>query len=392
MLLAYRLPRTRAAARGARARYSSAAAQAGGHAPAGALLPGAGNRLRPRAHHRRLLRARPDVRHHVVLAVSSARASGALPSLQRLRPYWRMLKRASTLATLAVPVALAAPLLYCGPRSEDRWWRMCLRAVESAGPTYIKLAQWAASRADMFPVAMTKQFSKLHSDVAAHALSQSVETLDKSFGPGWRDRLVLDTGAAAGGGILGSGCIAQVHLATLGNETVAVKIIHPLVRETVAQDMELLSFVSRNLERLVPRLRYLALGDTTDEFSRLLLAQLDMRTEADNLDRMAEIFGLDSNGNGTESTWWPGPARPKGILFPRPQRQFVSEDVLVETFIDGSPINDPINVARHGEEVLQTIIGVGSKAVLEMLLVHNFVHGKCARRLLYTHRPTTYPT
>ena len=34
---------------------------------------------------------------------------------------------------------------------EDRWWRYCLWATRAAGPTAVKLAQWASSREDRFP-------------------------------------------------------------------------------------------------------------------------------------------------------------------------------------------------------------------------------------------------
>ena len=40
----------------------------------------------------------------------------------------------------------------------DLWWRWAVASLEIAGPTFIKLAQWAASRPDMFPDAFCERF------------------------------------------------------------------------------------------------------------------------------------------------------------------------------------------------------------------------------------------
>ncbi len=93
---------------------------------------------------------------------------------------------------------------------EDRWWRYCLWATRAAGPTAVKLAQWASSREDRFPRAFCDRFAHLQDRAPAHAWRDTERALEASLGPDWRD--VLDVDAAP----VGTGCVAQVHSAVRG--------------------------------------------------------------------------------------------------------------------------------------------------------------------------------
>ena len=93
---------------------------------------------------------------------------------------------------------------------EDRWWRYCLWATRAAGPTAVKLAQWASSREDRFPRAFCDRFAHLQDRAPAHAWRDTERALEASLGPDWRD--VLDVDAAP----VGTGCVAQVHSAARG--------------------------------------------------------------------------------------------------------------------------------------------------------------------------------
>ncbi len=46
-------------------------------------------------------------------------------------------------------VAIAPPLLYFG--KEEYLWKYIVDSIQYLGPTFIKLAQWASSRPDLFP-------------------------------------------------------------------------------------------------------------------------------------------------------------------------------------------------------------------------------------------------
>ena len=51
----------------------------------------------------------------------------------------------------------------------EAYWRYAIWAVETAGPTFVKLAQWASTRPDMFDAALCARFAVLHDSTTPHA-------------------------------------------------------------------------------------------------------------------------------------------------------------------------------------------------------------------------------
>ena len=339
---------------------------------------------------------------------------GLVALSRKMQWYLRALFRVAHLTSIAAPVAMALPIeFFFGqrfPELQDRLWNLVTRALERGGPVFIKLAQWAATREDLFPAALTAKFCRLQDRTTLHAWKHTEDRLDVEL-PGWRDRLVLQKKP------VGSGCIAQVYKGTLrrkkgkpgkqdsgnleglgrageeggglfvrlfgaandsangrtkGDEElnesagkdhtstevldVAVKVLHPGVNENVALDMELLCSFVRFFERMVPRMQYLSLGDLIGEFEKILILQLDMRVEAANLERLRANFLLDPELN-------------KEVTFPEPHE--ASSGVLVETFIDGLPVREFLGA---DVETRMHLSDVGLRTVLHMIFMNNFVH------------------
>ena len=173
-----------------------------------------------------------------------------------------------------------------GEDASDLWWEIALRVVESMGPTFIKLAQWAATRQDIFPKAMTQRFTRLHTSCPSHALRHTEDVLHRSIGPDWKQRLTL-------GPLVGSGCVAQVYSATLveTGRRVAVKVLHPFIKEVVEIDMHLLRFLGEWLHSR-PSLRPLSLGPAIATFERLMTQQLDLAVEGKNTEKMRKVLSF----------------------------------------------------------------------------------------------------
>ena len=152
------------------------------------------------------------------------------------------------------------------PNEADRA-KEALSLATQLGPTFIKLCQWAASRDDLFPVQATRRFARLHDRVEPHAYSETLISVQHAFGDG----LTIDEA------ILGSGCVAQVHRGVLEDgRCVAIKVVHPGVRELVDCDMHLLRYVGSFLEYWTPSLKYLAVRGTIQRFEKVMRAQLDL--------------------------------------------------------------------------------------------------------------------
>ena len=199
-------------------------------------------------------------------------------------------------------------------------------------------------RPDLFDANICKELSKLHSGVTPHSWEQTQATLCQVLGENWED--VLDIREDS---MIGSGCVAQVYRGriiehknpaadsmepetTLGRgREVAVKILHPGIRETMHVDLNLMRSVAQALEWsgqwvlwlfyphtkntdnstsdsssnnsnnsisstiLSPSttatvasypLRCVSLLESVEEFAAFMQSQLDLRAEADALQRL----------------------------------------------------------------------------------------------------------
>ncbi|OXB70219.1 UNVERIFIED_CONTAM: hypothetical protein H355_010368 [Colinus virginianus] len=129
-------------------------------------------------------------------------------SLWRLGLVLRLGLRACVLLLRFGPLLLLYPLSRLRPGLAGLWLRLLRRAAEAAGPTCIKLGQWASTRRDLFSEAFCDEFSKLHVEVSPHPWGHTDELLRKAFGEDWRSILTFPSQEP-----VGSGCVAQVYKA-----------------------------------------------------------------------------------------------------------------------------------------------------------------------------------
>ncbi|XP_065599524.1 uncharacterized aarF domain-containing protein kinase 2 [Cyrtonyx montezumae] len=128
--------------------------------------------------------------------------------LWRLGLVLRLGLRACVLLLRFGPLLLLYPLSLLRPGLAVLWLRLLRRAAEAAGPTCIKLGQWASTRRDLFSEAFCDEFSKLHVEVSPHPWGHTDELLRKAFGEDWRSVLTFPSQEP-----VGSGCVAQVYKA-----------------------------------------------------------------------------------------------------------------------------------------------------------------------------------
>ncbi|CAG8583225.1 18911_t:CDS:2 [Acaulospora morrowiae] len=289
--------------------------------------------------------------------------------------------RFTYLLILFLPLIIGAPALFIGPRiaecENERmgalwWYDVLVRQMENSGPTFIKLAQWAASRTDIFPREMCSRLSKLHSDVNPHSFEDTKKIIEREFGKSFYE-IFSEIEKCP----IGVGAIAQVYKATMRPEalsasydtnnlmsqdqdepvmpTVAVKVLHPKAEKTIQRDLKILMIFSRILDAL-PTMRWLSLPEEVMKFSEMMQEQLDLRKEANNL----LIFRENFKNRGS-------------VEFPKPFTEYTTKNVLIEEFEEGLPIK----LFLEGEEkgiYDHMIANIGLDAFLHMLIFDNFVH------------------
>lgn len=307
-------------------------------------------------------------------------------------PLWTGI-RFLELVGIFVPVIITVPAIWFGERQPDRdnersgtlwWYGFLVQAMEWAGPAFIKLGQWAASRSDIFPDEMCNIMSKLHADAPAHSFHATKRIVEKAFGGRHFDEIFEEFDEKP----LGVGAIAQVYRAKLKPDLtmpvdadvsdtnrrfakavgstlkatpkrvpssyVAIKVLHPGVERTVRRDLRIMGFFA-SMINAIPTLEWLSLPDEVNQFGEMMKLQLDLRIEAANLSMFRKNFK-------DRTTAW----------FPYPYTEFSTRNVLVEEFAHGIPLAD--FMANGGGVFQQEIAREGLDAFLRMLLLDNFVH------------------
>ncbi|RPA96430.1 ABC1-domain-containing protein [Choiromyces venosus 120613-1] len=299
------------------------------------------------------------------------------------------------LVVIFVPLILAIPLVFVGPRQPDRsnertgtiwWYAFLIKSMERAGPTFIKLGQWAASRTDIFPAEMCEMMSKLHSDARAHSLRDTKQIISQAFGGRPFDEIFEEFDEKP----LGIGAVAQVYRAKLSphllprlheeDETnfkknlrrkvdvlvkkvpqqgvpssyVAIKVLHPRVDRIVHRDLRIMGFFA-SLLNLVPTLEWLSFPDEVDKFSEMMRLQMDLRIEANNLSRFRSNFGDRTT-----------------VTFPMPYSNYTTREILIEEFAHGIPLSAFLESGAG--PFRKEMADMGLDAFLHMLIMDNFIH------------------
>ncbi|MCJ1355269.1 MAG: hypothetical protein MMC33_005260 [Icmadophila ericetorum] len=296
-----------------------------------------------------------------------------------------------------MPVIFAIPAVWIGRRNRERdnersgtlwWYGFLVNSMERAGPAFIKLGQWAASRQDIFPTEMCSVMSSLHSNAPAHSLEVTKKTIVKAFNGLPFDYIFEEFEEKP----LGVGAIAQVYKAKLkadlaapgdsdlekspGNirqrvrknvdvlvkntpqrvpsSYVAIKVLHPKVERLVRRDLRIMGFFAAVLNA-IPTMEWLSLPDEVVQFGEMMRLQLDLRIESANLTRFRKNFK-------DRTTAW----------FPYPYTDYTTRQVLVEEFAQGIPL--AAFLEDGGGVFQQEIADEGLDAFLHMLLIDNFVH------------------
>ena len=301
------------------------------------------------------------------------------------------------LVIIFVPVIVTIPAVWIGGRQKGRdderwgtlwWYGFLVHAMERAGPAFIKLGQWAASRKDIFPAEMCKAMSSLHSNAPAHSLRVTKETIVRAFDGRPFDDIFEEFEEKP----LGVGAIAQVYKAKLKSDLralaegqaaepppnisqrvrknvdilvksaprqvpssyVAIKVLHPKVERIVGRDLKIMGFFAQILN-VIPSLEWFSFPDEVAQFSEMMHLQLDLRIEAANL----SIFRRNFRARSTAT-------------FPYPYADYTTRQVLVEEFAHGIPL--AAFLEDGGGAYQHEIASEGLDAFLRMLLLDNFVH------------------
>jgi len=225
-------------------------------------------------------------------------------------------------------------------------------AMEELGPTFVKLGQILAGRADLFPPEFIAEFEKLHSQVPPVPLALLRPQLVEDLGD--QPEMVF---ARFDPEPMAAASIAQVHRAQLKDGTeVIVKIRRPGIADTIAADLRLLARLAAVAEAEIPALRPYRPQLLVRELARSLKRELDLASECRNAERIA--------ANMASLPW---------IVVPRVHWAHTRERVNVQDLIVGVPGHHLEQLDNDGYD-RNLLARRGAQAVLKMIVQDGVFH------------------
>jgi predicted unusual protein kinase regulating ubiquinone biosynthesis (AarF/ABC1/UbiB family) len=224
--------------------------------------------------------------------------------------------------------------------------------LEALGPTFIKLGQALSTRPDMIPPEYMAALERMQDQVQPLDAQTVRDVIENELGVAVNKAFVAFDDEP-----LGSASLGQVHRAVLrdGRE-VAVKVQRPDALASVRSDLDALRSIASKLDRGTDMGRRLKLGDWVNEFGRTLLAELDYRLEAENLQRFGERLE-------------PYPQ----LVVPRPVWSLCGQRVLTMDLIRGRKVTDITGLQRT-EQPLGDLAADLLRAYLDQAFVNGEIH------------------
>ena len=234
--------------------------------------------------------------------------------------------------------------------------RRIRRALEELGPSFIKLGQLLSTRADIFSPEYIDEFKKLQDRIPPIDYSQIKDVIEKEL-----QRPLENVFVSFDPDALAAASVAQVHTAKLhSGEKVAVKVIRPGIDRKIREDIGLMYYFARKIENAFEIGRIIGAVNLVKEFERNIFRELDMYTEAGNIERFAVNF-KDSDDIYIPKVFW----------------DHTSRSVLVMEHIDGIKLDQVDRIIEQGIDPKEiALIGLHgfSRQLMEFGLFHADPH------------------
>ncbi|WP_239351184.1 ABC1 kinase family protein [Snodgrassella communis] len=225
-------------------------------------------------------------------------------------------------------------------------------AFEELGPTFIKLGQILATRADVFGEEWTEEFAHLQNnthplpitdirDIIQAQLSQPLDTIFS----------LIEAQP------IGSASIAQVHRATLtSGEQVAIKVKRPGIESTVTADLRILNHIAQLLESEIPESRRYYPVQMVQYFARSLEKETDLTAERRNMQHFARIYNQQQQ-----------------IHIPQTYATYSNRQILIQEYIDDTLLKN-LTLSSWSKQQRHNLAATLVDIILDMILQHGLFH------------------
>jgi ubiquinone biosynthesis protein len=235
---------------------------------------------------------------------------------------------------------------------EQRRGERLASALQGMGPTFIKLGQVLATRADLVGEDIAADLSSLQDRLSPFPSAQAIDIITSELG-----RSLTELFREFDPEPVAAASIAQVHKATTTDgRAVAVKVVRPGVVEAFGRDIELFHWLADTIDRHRPRLRRLKPREVVATLESAIRTEMDLRMEAAAAVELAENFANDPE-----------------LYIPAIDWNRTAARVLTLEWVEGVRINQPEALKQHGF-ALDQIIATAANAFFKMVYRDGFFH------------------
>ncbi len=223
------------------------------------------------------------------------------------------------------------------------------QTILDLGVSFIKLAQVLATRADFFTEEYLKELKTIHDEVEPMERTDFDVMYERAFGSARPFRHFEYHPLA-------SASIGQVHRAVLedGTET-AVKIRRLNIEKDVLDDIRIMRIFLKIFQPFFSRFTKNSLEAVLNEFSAMIIKEVDLSIELDNLRKFKDIYQLT------------------GIRFPEAYPHYCTCDALVMSFEKGVRIDDKDALVRSNVQ-FAALMDRMIAFYTEQMLVNGYFH------------------
>jgi ubiquinone biosynthesis protein len=228
-------------------------------------------------------------------------------------------------------------------------------ALTALGPSYVKLGQFLATRADVIGDELSNDLRNLQDKAEPFAMEEAREAIERALGGRLEDHFVEF------GPPVAAASIAQVHKATVMDggikKTVAVKILRPNIERRFYRDLDSYYFAARLIERFYPPARRLKPVAVVDNLKHTTDLEMDLRLEAAAMSEMAENIKDDAEAFRIPGVDW----------------RRTAKRVLTVEWVDGTPISHVDTLRKKGFDTQKIGLRV-LRAFLRQAMRDGFFH------------------
>jgi ubiquinone biosynthesis protein len=210
-------------------------------------------------------------------------------------------------------------------------------ALTRLGPSYIKLGQFLATRADLIGPELAGDLRSLHDKLPPFSMREARATVQEALGGRVEDHFL------AFGPPIAAASIAQVHKAEVSENgaprSVAVKVLRPDIETRFRRDLDSFYLAARQIEHFHAPSRRLRPVAVVDTLAQSVQIEMDLRLEAAAISEMADNIARDAS-------------LPDGAFrVPTVDWRRTAQRMLTLEWIDGIPIGDQATLRAAGHDL-----------------------------------------